>query len=111
MSTLILVSTQTNSQANAKKLARLAVEQHLAASASITAIETVYAWKGKIHESPEWRVTFKSISNCRADLFDLIKEVSGYELPAFEVMALDGATPAYQAWILEACRGTRRLDG
>lgn len=110
MSTLILVSTQTNSQANAKKLARQAVEQHLAASASITMVETVYAWKGQIHESPEWRVTFKSISGCRADLFDLIKQISGYELPAFEVMTLDGATPAYQAWILGACRGAWRSD-
>ena len=108
---LLLVSTNTNSQANAKKLARLAVEGHFAASANIQAIDTVYTWKGQIHENAEWRVTFKTTSFCRADLFDLIRKTHGYEVPAFEVLHLDGASQAYQEWVLESCRGNGFVEG
>lgn len=100
MTDKIVVLATCGSEEEARKLAAILIEKHLAACVNITApITSVYRWKGVVEESREWLLIVKS----RRERFDQLRlaleSAHSYELP--EVLAipvLDGS-PNYLAWV------------
>ena len=99
MEPILLVVTTVAERADADRLARTLVERGVAACAQISAIDSVYAWQGKVEAGAEFRVLFK----VRAVAYDAaeqaIRELHPYELPAIHAIAVERAWQPYRSWI------------
>lgn len=102
MTDKILAFTTCDSQAEAHRLARALVDGNLAACVNILPpVTSIYRWKGKIEETPEWLLLIKT----SAPLFENLKQqfptMHSYEVPELiGVPILDGAAP-YLKWLDE----------
>jgi periplasmic divalent cation tolerance protein len=97
----IAVVTTVASREEAHRLARALVERKLAACAQISAIESVYAWKGEIQQEPEFRILLKTTDERYELVESTIRDLHSYELPAIHAFAFEHVFPAYAAWIVE----------
>ena len=74
--------TTTETLEQARVLARQVIHAKFAACAQISCpITSLYHWKGSIHESTEFRLTFKLPNPKLPALKQLVLEVHPYETP------------------------------
>lgn len=99
--TAIAVVTTVGSKKEARRLALVMVESHLAACAQIEKIESVYAWKGRIEHGNEYRVLFKTTEEHYAAIESAIRDLHSYELPAIHALPFEHISAPYRAWIEE----------
>jgi periplasmic divalent cation tolerance protein len=88
------------SRASAETIARVIVQERLAACANIgTGINSIYRWNGAIEETDEVPLLLKT----RADLFTRlaarVKERHDYDVPCIIAMELTAVDPAYAKWL------------
>ncbi|MEM2963517.1 MAG: divalent-cation tolerance protein CutA [Candidatus Anstonellales archaeon] len=80
---MLLVFSTYPSKTHAKKAALSLIRKRLVACANIYAIESLYMWKGKMHNEKEWVLELKTAKKN----YSLVKKelISNhpYELPAF----------------------------
>jgi periplasmic divalent cation tolerance protein len=101
---ILLVTTTVAERADADRLARLLVEQRLAACAQIERIDSVYHWQGALQQSAEWRVLFKTTEAHYAALEAALLDAHPYELPAVVAVQAHTVSVAYAQWVHTACR-------
>jgi periplasmic divalent cation tolerance protein len=90
------------SRASAETIARVVVQERLAACANIgSGINSIYRWNGAIEETDEVPLLLKT----RADLFDRlagrVKEMHDYVVPCIIATTLTAIDPAYAKWLEE----------
>jgi periplasmic divalent cation tolerance protein len=99
MTDKIVVLNTCGSETEAERLARLLVEQRLAACVSIVPrIRSVYRWNGVVESSEEWLLLIKSSRPLFESLRAALEGAHSYQVP--EVLALpvvDGAA-SYLDW-------------
>jgi periplasmic divalent cation tolerance protein len=84
----------------ARKIARAALEQRLAACANLVPqIESHYWWQGKLEQSAEVLIVFKTNTACQRALQDCVLANHPYELPEFITVQITGGSDAYLSWI------------
>jgi periplasmic divalent cation tolerance protein len=84
----------------ARRLARAALGQHLAACANlIPGLESHYWWQGKIESSREILLLFKTRAGLLPKLERLILAEHPYDTPEFVVLQLTAGTERYLAWL------------
>ena len=83
----------------AKKIARLLVENRLAACVQLLPIESVYLWKDKICEENESALLIKSKTTLFEKIKEAIKENHSYEIPQIIQIPITGGLPEYLKWI------------
>ena len=100
---LVLVTAPTADKA--AELARVLVEEGLAACGNVVpGLRSIYRWEGKVHDEPEALLLLKS----RAPLFEALRgrvvALHPYQCP--EVLRLDVAEghPPYLQWIRDSVR-------
>lgn len=111
MTDKIVVSTTCGSAEEAQRLARLLVEDRLAACVQVLpSVRSVYRWRGAVEESDEWLLLIKS----RRDLFDEIRRrvraAHSYELPELLAAAVVDGEPDYLAWMDSGLREPASLQ-
>lgn len=107
MTDKILVFTTCPSVEEARRLARLMVEERLAACAAITpGVESVYHWKGAIETAPEWQVTFKTKGTLFTALERALRAAHSYEVPEILAIPVMDGSAAYLAWMDDELAGT-----
>ena len=89
----------------ARRIARILVEERLAACANvIDGMHSVYRWKGKIEEAAEVIV----IAKTRDDLLDLLTErvrsLHSYECPCVVGLPIVAGNQDYLEWIASETR-------
>ena len=103
MPSAVLVLTTISADADGAALARTLVEEHLAACVNLLpAMTSVYRWKGQIEQDRELQVVIKTTSGRLAALETRLRQLHAYELPEFLVIAADGGSDAYLAWVGES---------
>jgi periplasmic divalent cation tolerance protein len=95
----LLVVTTVAERDDAARLARALVERGLAACAQVEAIESVYAWQGKVEQGAEFRILFKVASVAYEAAERAIRELHPYELPAIHAIAVERAWQPYRDWV------------
>ena len=100
---LVLTTVATREQALA--LGREMVERRLAACAQISAIDSVYRWKGAVEQDAEFRLLLKTRPSAYARLETALRERHPYELPAIHAIATVQADVAYAEWVRDSCDG------
>lgn len=103
---LRLVLTTFGNPEDAVRVARLLVEEKLAACGTLLpAARSIYSWNGRIEDAAETVLLLKTTAECFPALEVRLTEVHPYETP--EIIALDpaSASAAYARWVEEACAG------
>ena len=80
MEVLVIVTTDS-SKTNASRLAKLLIQNKLAACVSIKEIFSIYVWDGDIEETKEFEITIKSKPEFKDDLIDFLHKISTYDVP------------------------------
>ena len=101
----IAVVTTVASRDEARRLALALVDKKLVACAQISAIESIYPWKGVVQEEPEFRLLLKTTEGQYAAVAAAIRELHPYDLPAIHAFAFEHVDAAYAAWIAETAGG------
>lgn len=96
---ILTITTTVGSRADAERLARLLVEQRLAACVQVEeGLVSFYRWDGRLCEDPEVRLTIKTLPALRERLAAAFAEHHPYEVPQFTAWTT-GASEAYAAWV------------
>lgn len=89
----------------ARKLAKLALAQRLAACANLVAgLESHYWWAGKIERGREVLILFKTTKRSLAALEKLVVKEHPYDTPEFVVLEIHGGNRRYLRWCEQAVR-------
>lgn len=101
----VLVLTTIGADADGPALARTLVEEHLAACVNVLPVMTsVYCWKGQVEQDREQQLVIKTTADQLGPLEARVRELHTYELPEFLVIAADGGSAAYLAWVDQSLR-------
>ena len=80
MEVLVMITTESNKK-NALRMAKLLVQNKLAACVSIKQIFSIYEWEDVIEETKEFEITIKSKPEFKDSLVDFLHEISTYDVP------------------------------
>ena len=78
---LLVIITTESSKTNASRLAKLLIQNKLAACVSIKEIFSIYEWDGDIEETKEFEITIKSKPEFKNNLIDFLHKISTYDVP------------------------------
>ena len=105
----VLLMTTVAKRADAQRLARMAVNQRLAACVQIIPkVVSVYRWKGKIERANEWLVLFKTSKKALPALMKAIKATHPYSLPELAAVSISAGSREYLNWIDAETRPNRK---
>ena len=97
--------TTTSTRAEAQKIARLLIEEKLAACVQLTPIESFYFWQEKTQNEAEILLLIKT----RTALFDSaiarIKEIHSYTVPEVVALPFTAGFQDYFDWIGQVTGG------
>jgi periplasmic divalent cation tolerance protein len=86
--------------AEAERIARILVEERLAACANILGpCRSIYRWHGAIEESAEVAALFKTGADLADRLIARLGVLHSYDVPAAVIWPIAKAPPAYAAWV------------
>lgn len=85
----------------AKRIARILVEERLAACANILGpCHSIYRWQGKVEEADEVAAIFKTRADTAAALAARIAKLHSYDVPCVVAWPVSEALPAYGSWVI-----------
>ena len=73
--------TTESSKANALRMAKLLIQNELAACVSIKQIFSIYEWDNDIEETKEFEIIIKSKPEFKDRLIDFLQKISTYDTP------------------------------
>ena len=73
--------TTDSSRANALLMAKLLIQNKLAACVSIKQIFSIYEWNDDIEENKEFEITIKSKPEFKDNLIEFLKKISTFDVP------------------------------
>ena len=102
---ILLVLTNLPDADSAGRVARLLVEQRLAACVNVLApCTSVYRWQGALETASELPLLIKTTAANYPALEALIRDRHPYELPEILAVDVQGGLPDYLAWVAAGCR-------
>lgn len=103
MNDVVMVMTTSDSAGHADELARLLVEQRLAACVQVLApVRSTYRWHGEVEQADEHLLLVKTTQARVAQVSDAIREHHTYELPEITIAELHGGDDLYLAWVRQS---------
>lgn len=98
-----VVLTTCGNDEDAAALARLLVEQRLAACVNaVSNVGSTYRWQGEIQQERETLLIIKTTGSRFAALETAIRKHSKYELPEVIALPVTAGAASYLAWIGES---------
>jgi len=106
MNEYIQVATTVATEEEAGAIAKLLVEQRLAACVQVLGPMTShYRWQGKMETAREYLCLAKSRAALYPAIEAAIKTAHSYEVPEIIAMPIIGGSKGYLAWLAEEVRG------
>jgi len=100
MTDKLVVLTTCGSEEESARLARLLVEERLAACVAVTPrIRSYYQWQGKLEENEEWALTIKTRRDLFPALLERIKATHSYQVPEVLALPVVEGNPDYLDWM------------
>jgi periplasmic divalent cation tolerance protein len=100
MDTLLLGISNLPDRAAADRLAKILVDERLAACVNVLSpCRSVYRWKDKVEDAEEFPVLIKTTRERYPQLETAIRKNHPYELPEIIALSLAGGLPAYLDWV------------
>ena len=96
---LLMIST-AGSEKEAGKVAKILVEERLAACANvIPGVRSFFYWKGRLCEDKEALILIKTMNNKAEKIIDRIREIHSYEVPEIIFFRVDKGEGNYLKWV------------
>ena len=96
---IMAVSTYPD-KATATKIATMLVKEGVAGCVNMSAITSVYSWKGEIiHDAQEQIAIFKTVQSNQKRLVKRIKETHPYDTPEVAVIPIESVNGSYLDWL------------
>lgn len=103
---VLLVLTNLPDADSAGRVARLLVEQRLAACVNLLApCTSVYRWQGAVETATELPLLIKTTRAAYPALQAALREAHPYELPEIVAIPVQEGLPAYLAWVAAETAG------
>ncbi len=80
MELLVMITTESSKE-NALRMAKLLMQNKLAACVSIKQIFSIYKWDDDIEETKEFEITIKSKLELKDNLIEFLNKKSTYDVP------------------------------
>ena len=96
---MLAVCTTVGTREDARRLARVCVEQKLAACVQLSEIESFYEWNGALQHEGEVRLVCKTTEDRYPALEAALLAAHPYALPAVFALKIEHANPAYGHWV------------
>ena len=80
MEVLVIITTEP-SKTNALQMAKLLIQNNLAACVSIKRIFSIYEWDDDVEETKEFEIIIKSKPEFKDYLIDFLHEISTFDVP------------------------------
>lgn len=97
----VLVLTTLGAGGDARALARLLVEQRLAACVNIVpSLTSVYRWEGEVSEDTEQLLVIKTAEERVGVLREVLFANHPYDVPEFVVVPIAAMSADYEAWLM-----------
>jgi len=101
MKPVIIISTYPNKK-TVTKTANELVKKRLAACVNISKISSIYPWKGKIENTSEFLVLFKTTQKNKNALKKAIKKMHPYDIPEIAEINISSINQPYLKWLIES---------
>lgn len=101
MDRVSLVVTTYESEEKAADVAKDMVEKGAAACATFFKVRSIYKWKGKVEDSAEYLVIYKTLSTKVEQLKNEVLKTHSYEVPELLEVNVDSVGEGYLRWMLE----------
>jgi periplasmic divalent cation tolerance protein len=99
---IVTVYATFGSDEEARLIARILVQERLAACANILGgCHSIYRWQGAVEAGEEVAALFKTRADAAEALISRLGQLHSYEVPAAVVWPIDSALPGYTAWVKE----------
>jgi periplasmic divalent cation tolerance protein len=96
----IVIFITSGGEEETKRLARVLVEERLAACVNIVSgVESLYWWKGKVELSKEWLLVVKTEKKKVKEVVNRVKEIHSYEVPEVIALPIIEGNRDYLQWI------------
>jgi len=100
MTDKIVILSTCASEEEAEKLARILVEERLAACVNIVPrVRSYYRWKGAIESAAECLLVIKSSRDLFADLTAALEKAHSYDVPEAIALPLVAGAAKYLDWL------------
>ena len=100
MKPYIQITTTTETKDQAQTIAQHLVGAKLAACVQIVGpITSIYRWKGKVENAPEWLCLIKTRDDLYNKVEATIKSLHPYETPEIIAVPIVKGTKEYLSWI------------
>jgi periplasmic divalent cation tolerance protein len=97
-----IVLTTAGTPEEAERLARVLVEERLAACATLLpAVRSIYRWQGRIEDATETMLLIKTGAEQLPALEARLAALHSYETPEFLVLAVEQGSSKYLGWLGE----------
>jgi periplasmic divalent cation tolerance protein len=83
----------------AEKIAKVIIEEHLAACVNISLVKSYYIWEGKLSEDSEELMIIKTTEEAAQKVKAKILELHSYQLPEIIIIPIVGGYDRYLQWI------------
>ena len=102
-SDIIIVFTTVDSVRDARSIARMLVEEGLAACVQIDQVRSVFEWDDVVDENLEFKMSIKTISENFSAIEEKILEVHPYELPEIISIPVVHSYGPFADWVEQKC--------
>lgn len=90
------------SQDEARSLARLLIEERLAACVQVLpAMQSLYVWQGSIEQSDEVLLLAKTTLDVFSHIEDAVKRRHSYDTPEIIALPIIASSASYLSWMME----------
>lgn len=101
----LLVMSNVPDENMAREIARLLVEQGLAACVNILpAVRSIYRWQDAVEEAVEVTLLIKTVQSRYAEVERAIKVMHSYDVPEIIALPIAEGLPAYLDWIVKTTK-------
>ncbi len=101
---LLVLCTFPDADTAASVTRTLVEEKVVACGNIIPGVRSIYSWEGKMEDTTEVLVLFKTASSAYARLEKRLLKLHSYDMPEILAFEVGGAAKAYAAWVADAVR-------
>ncbi len=103
MTDTVVVLVTTPDPEKAAEIARVLVEEKLAACGSIVpAVRSIYRWEGKVQDDQEALLVLKAPRKRFEELRDRVLKLHPYQVPEVIALPIEAGYDAYIDWIVQS---------
>ena len=101
---LIIIQTTCASEIEATQIAKVLIENKLAACVQMSEIESFYTWKNALCNDKEILLSIKTKKQNFKKIKSKIKELHSYDVPEIISIKIESVSKEYEKFIAKSCK-------